>query len=187
MINTPEDLRTLVGQPSELVENKVINYLDQNCIDFISKSPFLTLATSDNSGNCDVSPRGDRNGLVKVINEKQLFIPERSGNKRSDSLRNILSNPNVGILLFIPGLGETLRINGKACLVKDKQLLDEMIVKGEKPLLGIAIEVEECFIHCAKAFQRSGIWEQNSWSKQDTLPKAAKIVSEHTKLPNLKI
>ncbi|WP_205418612.1 MSMEG_1061 family FMN-dependent PPOX-type flavoprotein [Paraliobacillus sediminis] len=185
-LKTAEDLRTLIGRPSELVENKVINYLDQNCIDFILKSTFLTLATSTKSGYCDVSPRGDHSGLVKVLNEKQLIIPERSGNKRSDSLRNILSNPRVGILFFIPGLEETLRINGKACLIKDDQLLDEMIIQEKKPLLGIGVEVEECFIHCAKAFKRSGIWEPDSWTNKDLLPNAAKIVSEHVKLSNLK-
>ncbi|CAH2715295.1 hypothetical protein BACCIP111895_02479 [Neobacillus rhizosphaerae] len=183
-VETEEELRSIMGFPSELVKNKVITYLDHYCSDFISKSPFLVISTSDSSGFCDVSPRGDSPGFVLVLDEKRLMIPERTGNKRMDSMRNILSNPRVGLVFFIPGLGETLRINGKATLVKDDELLEQMAVNGRKPLLGIGVEVEECFIHCAKAFKRSGLWEPSSWINQDTLPSAAKILFEHAKLPN---
>lgn len=182
-IETEEELRDLLGYPGELVNKKVITYLDSHCQDFLSQSPFLAISTSDDSGFCDVSPRGDRAGFVHILNEKQLVIPERPGNRRSDTLRNILSNPRVGLLFLIPGLGETLRINGKACLVKDKQLLGKMAFKGKKPLLGIGIEVEECFIHCAKAFIRSGLWEPGSWSEKEALPKAARILTAHVQLP----
>jgi uncharacterized protein len=174
LIHSKEELRTLIGFPSELVERKMITYLDHNCEEYISKSPFLVISSSDQSGNCDVSPRGDMAGFVKVLNEKYLIIPERPGNKRIDTMRNILANPNVGLLFMIPGLGETLRVNGKACLVRDNELLEQMEVKGRKPLLGIGVEVEECFIHCAKAFKRSGVWDPNSWLDEKSLPSAAK-------------
>ncbi|WP_332634941.1 MSMEG_1061 family FMN-dependent PPOX-type flavoprotein [Halalkalibacter flavus] len=141
-IDTEEQLRQIIGFPSELVNKKVISYLDQNCLEFISKSPFLVISTSDKLGFCDVSPRGDDEGFVQVINEKHLIIPERPGNKKIDSMRNILSNPRIGLLFFIPGLGETLRVNGKATLVTDDNLLDKMAIKGKKPLLGIGVEVE---------------------------------------------
>jgi uncharacterized protein len=118
-----------------------------------------------------------------VLDEKHLVIPERTGNKRVDSLRNILSNPRIGLLFLIPGLGETLRVNGKACLVKDDELLEQMAVKGQKPLIGIGVEVEECFIHCAKAFKRSRLWEPDSWANKEILPSAAKMLFEHAKLP----
>ena len=157
-IETEEELRSIVGFPSELVENKVITHLDHNCIDFISQSPFIVMSTSDDFGYCDASPRGDKPGFVLVLNEKQLIIPERPGNRRIDTLRNILLNPRIGLLFFIPGLGETLRINGTATIVKDEVLLKRMAVEDKRPLLGIGIEVEECFIHCAKAFKRSGLW-----------------------------
>lgn len=184
IIETEDELRALIGLPSELVKNKVITYLDHHCSSFISKSPFLVISTSDHFGYCDVSPRGDSPGFVYVLNEKFLIIPERPGNKRFDSMRNILSNPKVGLLFFIPGLGETLRVNGSACLVKDDELLEKMTVKGRKPLVGIGVEVEECYIHCAKAFKRSGLWDPSSWADHDTLPSAAQIIFEHAKLPN---
>lgn len=184
VIETEEELRSLIGIPSELVKRKVINYLDHHCSHFISKSPFLVMSTSDHEGFCDVSPRGDMPGFVHVLNEKHLIIPERPGNKRIDSMRNILSNSKVGLLFFIPGLGETLRVNGRATLVKDIDQLERMAVKGRKPLVGIGVEVEECFIHCAKAFIRSGVWDPNSWAAQKTLPSAAQMLFEHAKLPS---
>ena len=183
-IKSEEELRSIIGYPSELVNKKVISQLDHHCIDFISKSPFLVLSTSDNFGYCDASPRGDQPGFVQVLNEKQLIIPERPGNKRIDTLRNILSNPRVGLLFFIPGLGETLRINGHATIVKDEELLMTMAVSGKTPLLGISVEVDECFIHCAKAFKRSGLWEPETWADKEELPRAAKILLEHAKLPD---
>jgi len=183
-IKSEEELRSIMGHPSDLVKNKVISYLDSNCTEFISKSPFLVISTSDKFGNCDVSPRGDKPGFVEVLSDKHIIIPERTGNKRMDSMRNILSNPRIGILFFIPGLGETLRINGSATLVMDEDLLEKMAVKGKKPQLGIGVEVEECFIHCAKAFIRSGLWDPKSWSDKESLPSAAKILFEHAKLPN---
>ncbi len=129
-IKTVEELREITGNPSELVNNKVISYMDEHCRGFIAKSPFLTLSTADESGFCDVSPRGDKAGFVYVLNDKQLIIPERPGNKRMDSMRNILSNPNIGLLFLIPGLGETLRINGKASVIHDEELLEKMAVNG---------------------------------------------------------
>ncbi|WP_077622366.1 pyridoxamine 5'-phosphate oxidase family protein [Sediminibacillus massiliensis] len=187
MIQTEEELRSIIGFPSELVNNKVITYLDNHCLEFISKSPFVVISTSDEFGFCDVSPRGDKTGFVQVLSENQLVIPERPGNKRIDSMRNILSNERIGLLFFIPGLGETLRVNGKATLVTDDELLKNMSFKGKKPLLGIGVEVEECFIHCAKAFKRSGLWEPNSWTDKALLPSAAKIIFEHAKLPNTSV
>ncbi|MCP8968957.1 pyridoxamine 5'-phosphate oxidase family protein [Ectobacillus ponti] len=184
LIETEAELRDMLGYPSELVARKVIDHLDSNCEEFISKSPFLVVATSDAHGFCDVSPRGDAPGFVQVLSGKQLLIPERPGNKRMDTLRNILQNPQVGLLFLIPGLGETLRVNGKAVLVKDEALLESMAVQGKKPLLGIGVEVEECFIHCAKAFKRSKLWEPKEWNSREKLPSAAKILFEHAKLPN---
>lgn len=184
-IETVEELREITGNPSELVNNKVISYIDEHCKEFIAKSPFLTISTSDVSGFCDVSPRGDGAGFVYVLNESQLVIPERPGNKRMDSMRNILSNPNIGLLFLIPGLGETLRINCKASVVRDEELLEKMAVNGKRPLLGIGVDVEECFIHCAKAFRRSGLWSPEAWANDEDLPKGAKILAAHAKLPNV--
>ncbi|KAB8126660.1 pyridoxamine 5'-phosphate oxidase family protein [Gracilibacillus oryzae] len=180
-IDTEEELRELIGYPGELINNKVIHHLDSNCIEFISKSPFLTISTSEKSGFCDVSPRGDDAGFVKVLNDRQLIIPERPGNKRADSLRNIISNPKVGLLFFIPGLGETLRVNGNATIIKDEVILNQLIAKGKTPLLAIAVEVDECYVHCAKAFIRSGLWDPESWADKKQLPTAAKMIFEHAR------
>lgn len=184
-VKTIEELREFAGQPSELVNNKVISYVDEHCREFIAKSPFLTISTADESGFCDVSPRGDNAGFVYVLNESQLIIPERPGNKRMDSMRNILSNPNIGLLFLIPGLGETLRINGKASIICDEELLEKTAVAGKRPLLGIGVDVEECFIHCAKAFRRSQLWNPETWMNKEELPKGAKILAAHAKLPNV--
>lgn len=187
MITTQEELQALMGTPSERAQKKVIHHLDENCKDFISMSPFLVMSTADGSGSCDVSPRGDQPGFVLVMNEKQLIIPERPGNKRVDSMKNILENPYVGLQFFIPGLGETLRVNGKACLVTDEELLEKMAAKGKAPLIGIAVEVEECFIHCAKALIRSGLWQSESWMEKESLPRAAKILTDHAKIEDVTV
>ncbi|TWT08049.1 pyridoxamine 5'-phosphate oxidase family protein [Planococcus sp. CPCC 101016] len=184
-VKTVEELLEITGKPSELVNNKVISYLDEHCLGFISQSPFLTISTADETGFCDVSPRGDEKGFVHVMNEKQLIIPERPGNKRMDSMRNILSNPNIGLLFLIPGLGETLRINGKASVIRDEELLEKMAVNGKRPILGIGVDVEECFIHCAKAFRRSELWNPETWMTKEELPKGAKILAAHAKLTNV--
>jgi uncharacterized protein len=185
LVSSEEELRSIIGYPSELAKRKVISYIDHHCRDFISRSPFVVIATADASGFCDASPRGDAPGFVLVLDEKRLIIPERPGNRRIDSIRNILSNPRIGLLFLIPGLGETLRVNGKAFVVKDEELLEKMSVQGKKPLLGIGVEVEECFVHCAKAFKRSRLWEVESWGAKETLPSAAKIMADHAKLSDM--
>lgn len=185
VVSTEEELRSLIGYPGELVRNKVISYLDEHCCSFISKSPFLLLATAAENGNCDVSPRGDSTGFVRILDDKHLIIPERPGNRRIDSMRNILSNPQIGLIFIIPGLEETLRVNGSACVVRDGELLGEMESHGRVPVLGIGITVEECFVHCAKAFKRSKLWEPESWLEQKEFPNPSKMLADHAKLPGM--
>jgi uncharacterized protein len=184
-ISTEEELRSLIGYPSELVKKKVISHIDQHCRDFISKSPFIFISTSDAIGKCDVSPRGDSAGFVQVVDDKHILIPERPGNKKMDTLSNIISNPEIGLIFLIPGLGETLRINGRAFITKDSELLNTMAVRGIVPLLGILVAVEECFLHCAKSFRRSGLWDPTSWLNTNELPSASKILSDHAKLDGM--
>ncbi|MDG5471906.1 pyridoxamine 5'-phosphate oxidase family protein [Jeotgalibacillus sp. ET6] len=181
-VTTIRQLEAIIGEPGKLAKNKVIPAIDRHCRTFISKSPFLVMSTSDEKGRCDASPRGDFPGFVHVLNEKTLIIPERPGNKRVDSMRNLLINPGIGLLFFIPGLGETLRVNGKAQLIQDEEILSQLAFKGKEPLLAIAVEVEECFIHCAKAFRRSGLWDPDSWPAGQELPSAAKMIIEHAKI-----
>jgi uncharacterized protein len=187
IITTKEEFASFqegIGQPSARAAAKVISFIDEHCIDFISKSPFLTLSTSDGDGKCDVSPRGDSPGFVTVLDEQHLFIPERPGNRRMDTAHNLIENPNIGLLFLIPGLGETLRINGKAYICRDPELLEKSIANGRTPLFGILVEAEECFIHCAKAVIRSGLWNGDSWLAKDALPSAPAMLAAHTKLPN---
>lgn len=176
--------REEIGQPSARAAGKVISFIDEHCIDFISKSPFLTMSTSNASGKCDVSPRGDAPGFVTVLDEQHLFIPERPGNRRMDTAHNLIENPNIGLLFLIPGLGETLRINGKAYICRDPELLEMSIANGRTPLFGILVEAEECFIHCAKALIRSGLWKGESWPAKESLPSAPAMLAAHTNLPN---
>lgn len=178
-ISSEEQLREILGYPSPLVMKKSIDFLDSHCVDFIDQSPMIFISTSDNNGNCDVSPRGDEAGFIHIIDHKHLVIPERPGNRRLDSILNILMNPHIGIIFIIPQLEETLRVNGKACVIKDPNVLESMKANGKVPSLGIGVTVEECYIHCAKAFKRSKLWDQESWRDMEYLPKPVKILATH--------
>jgi uncharacterized protein len=180
-----EEFRTELGTPSQRAQNKVIHFIDQHCREFISKSPFLSMATSNFHGECDVSPRGDAPGFVIVLDDQHLFIPERPGNRRMDSMQNIMTNPNIGLLFFIPGLGETLRVNGKAYLTRDPELLKKSAANGKTPQFGIGVEVKECYAHCAKAFIRSGIWRPETWADKGKLPSVPQMLVDHCRIPNV--
>jgi PPOX class probable FMN-dependent enzyme len=162
-ITTPEDLAALLGEPLPRVRDKVRPRLHPLDRDWIAASPFCLLATSDRAGRCDVSPKGDPNGFVKVLDDTTLAIPERKGNRRADGYRNILENPHVGLLFVIPGRGDTLRVNGRARLVSDAPWFDDLVVQGHRPVLATVVEVEEVFHHCAKAFLRSRLWDWQTW------------------------
>lgn len=182
-ITSFKELRTLFGEPSELAKRKVISFIDEHCHDYIAKSPFLVLSTSDENGYTDASPRGDAPGFVLVLDKNRIVIPDRPGNKRMDSLKNILANPRVGLIFLIPGMLETLRVNGKASLTREPVLLERMKAGGKNPLIGIVVEVEECYIQCGKALKRSGLWNPDSWADSSTLPSGAEILAAHSKLP----
>lgn len=168
-----------VGKPSEMAANKVISYLDEQCVAFIQASPFLTMASSNKKGECDVTPRGDERGFVHVIDAHYLFIPERPGNKRMDSAHNIIENPHVGLIFFIPGLGETLRVNGEAFICRDPSLLKACVAKGKTPHFGVLVRVNECYVHCAKAFLRSGLWKPETWAEKGERPSPARMLQAH--------
>ncbi|UCZ53829.1 pyridoxamine 5'-phosphate oxidase family protein [Bacillus shivajii] len=182
VITHKEQLSNILGEPSSLAKNKVIDLLDEHCKTYISSSPFLILSTSDSEGKCDSSPRGDAPGFVHVIDEKHLVIPERPGNRRADSLTNILENGHVGLLFMIPGFGETLRVNGKGYLIQDREVLQNMAVNGKVPLLGIAVTVEQAYIHCAKAIKRSNLWEGDKWPTVEHLSSAGKMLKDHANM-----
>jgi PPOX class probable FMN-dependent enzyme len=146
----------------------------------------LLLATSAKNGRCDVAPKGDPAGFVRVLDDKHLVIPDRPGNKRFDGLRNILENPHIGLIFLVPGRQETLRVNGRATrITRDEELLDTMLVQGKRPWFALGVEVEECFLQCAKALVRSKIWEAESWPDLATVPTGAELLRACPKIHQL--
>jgi PPOX class probable FMN-dependent enzyme len=173
-------LRELVGTPSERAVRKQLAALDQHCRAFIEHAPFVLLGTSGPDGRCDVSPKGDRPGFVLALDETTLVIPDRPGNKRLDSLQNILANPHVGLLFLIPGMDETLRVNGTAELVLDDDILERLAVDGKRPVLGILVHVEEAFLHCARSFLRAQLWNAEHFMPRDEMPSLARMIVDQT-------
>ena len=176
MIESEDQLRDVIGAPTPLVAGKIADRLNDLTRQFIERSPFLCLATSAPDGRCDVSPRGDPAGFVRILDERRLLIPERPGNRLADSLRNILENPNVGLLFFIPGVGDTLRVNGRATIVNDPELLAGSEVEGRTPKLALLIEIDEVFTHCSKAFLRSHLWDPERQIERSALPSSGEIL-----------
>ncbi|GAA3312182.1 pyridoxamine 5'-phosphate oxidase family protein [Nonomuraea dietziae] len=174
-IKSEEELRELLGEVMPRAVTKERAVLHERDREWLANSPFCLIATADASGACDVSPKGDPAGFTHVIDDTTIAIPDRPGNRRADGFHNILQNPYVGLLYLVPGRGETLRINGRARLVKEAPFFDELIVKGNRPKLAIVVEIEQIFFHCAKAFLRSNLWKPETWNP-DALPSHAAIV-----------
>ncbi len=162
-LTTPDQLTGLVGKPLPKVRDKVRPRLHDLDRQWLAASPFCLLATADTDGRCDVSPKGDPAGFTLVLDDRTIALPERAGNRRADGFRNVLANPHVGMIFFIPGRGDTLRVNGRGRLVSDAPFFDALVVKGHRPLLALVVEVEEVFHHCAKAFLRAQLWDPATW------------------------
>ncbi|MBI3637286.1 MAG: pyridoxamine 5'-phosphate oxidase family protein [Candidatus Rokubacteria bacterium] len=179
VVVSKSELRALGGEPMGRAVLKEHAELDQHCRDFIARSPFVLIATAGANGRCDVSPKGDAPGFVHVLDAKHLAIPDRPGNKRFDGMTNLLENPHVGLIFLVPGREDTLRVNGRAWIVRDTELLEGMTVMGKRPQLAIGVEVEEAYMHCAKAFKRSGLWETGRWPDVAALPSPQRILYDH--------
>ena len=175
-ITSEAELRELIGGPQELVVSKIVPRLNDLTRQFIERSPFMCLATAAPDGSCDVSPRGDPAGFVRVLDERTLLIPDRPGNRIADSLRNILANPHVGLLFLLPGVGDTFRVNGRATLVTDPELLADSEVEGHSPKLGILVEIDECYTQCPKALVRSDLWNPEHHIDRSELPSSGEIM-----------
>jgi PPOX class probable FMN-dependent enzyme len=175
-------LRSAVGEPVPVAANKELDRLDKHCRHFIRLSPFLCLGTMSADGKADVTPRGDPPGFVKVLDDHTILIPDRPGNRRVDSMENILENPSVGIIFFVPGIEETLRLNGHASIVKDEKLLADMTVRGHVPKLAIQVEVEDVFFHCAKALKRARLWDPASRIDREDFPSLGQIIHDQRML-----
>ncbi len=174
-ITSEAELRDLLGTPAGRVLSKARTRLHPRDVEWLAASPFCLVATCGADGSCDVSPKGDPPGFVRVLDEQTIAIPERPGNRRADGFRNILQNPHVGLIFLIPGRKETLRINGRARLIGDAPFFDDMIVKGHRPQLAVLVEIEQIFFHCMKSSLRSRLWEPESWNP-GAVPPHAQIV-----------
>lgn len=174
VVGTADELRALVGEPLPRVRDKVRDRLHLMDRAFLAASPFWVLATSSAAGDLGASPKGDPAGAVLVLDDRTLALPERPGNRRADGFLDVLEHPRVGLLFVVPGRGDTLRVNGRATLVREAAFLDDMVVWGHRPALALVVDVEEVFFHCSKAFLRAGLWEPSSWDP-GAVPSRAEI------------
>ncbi|MFC4020958.1 pyridoxamine 5'-phosphate oxidase family protein [Micromonospora sp. GCM10011542] len=176
-ITSHEELRELLGVPNARAANKERPRLHERDRQWLAAAPFCLVATAGADGRCDVSPKGDPAGFALVLDDTTIALPERPGNRRADGYRNILDNPHVGLIFLIPGRTDTLRINGRARLVRDAPWFDDMVVQGHRPILAVVVEIEQIFYHCAKAFLRSELWRPETW-QPDALPSRARLIKE---------
>jgi PPOX class probable FMN-dependent enzyme len=179
-IHDQSALRDHYGTVHPLAVRKVLPKLDRHCRDFIARSPFLVLATSDGAGGVDASPRGDAPGFVQVVDDGTIVLPDRPGNNRVDSYGNVIANPGVGLIFFVPGIEETLRVNGKAEVVTDVDLLAGTAAQGRMPRAGLLIKVDEAFFHCAKALKRAKLWDASRHVERSSFPTLGRIMADHT-------
>ncbi|GAB5374568.1 MAG: pyridoxamine 5'-phosphate oxidase family protein [Acuticoccus sp.] len=182
-VSTEAALRAVLGTPPPRVTNKVQTRLDAICLDYIARSPFCIIATANADGHIDVSPKGDPVGFAKVLSDTMLALPDRPGNRRADTFRNLLTNPRIGLMFIIPGKGEVLRVRGEARIVRDTALRETMAVNGKVPALAIVVAVEEAFVHCPKCMVRSGMWKPDMWPDLTGAADIGLAMSVHSKLP----
>lgn len=175
IISDVSTLRGIVGSPTELTLTKMSDRLNSLTKQFIERSPFVCVATSTPDGGLDVSPRGDPPGFVRVLDERTLLLPERPGNRIADSLTNLLDDPRIALLFLIPGIGDTFRVNGRATIVDDPELLEPSAIDGKVPRLGILVSVQEAYTQCAKALIRSDLWNAERHIDRSELPSAGEI------------
>ena len=172
------ELREIYGPPNERSLKKQLSHFDNHCRAFIARSPFLVIASSDPSGRCDASPKGDAPGFVQVLDDATLLIPDRLGNNRVDTIGNLLARPGVGLIFFVPGLNETLRVNGRACVTTDAMVLQPLAVNGKVPRSGILVAAEEIYFHCGKALIRSDLWNPENQHRRSEFPSLGRILAD---------
>jgi hypothetical protein len=178
-ITSTSEIEAILGPPFPNQVNKIIDHIDDHCRAWIERTPFIVISSIGASGAMDVSPKGDSAGFVKVLDRQTLAIPDRPGNRRGDTLRNVLDNPNVGMMFIVPRRREIVRVNGMALLARDPDLLGEMAANGKVPDLAIVVRVCEAFFHCGKSVIRSGLWEPKRWGSVDGLPTYAQALKDH--------
>jgi PPOX class probable FMN-dependent enzyme len=175
-VRDEDELREILGHPAELTQKKIVDRLNPLTRPFIERSPFVCVATARPDGGLDVSPRGDPAGFVRILDDRTLLLPDRPGNKIADTLTNLLADDRIALLFLIPGIGETFRVNGRARIVDDPELLAASVVEGKAPKLGILVEIEEAYPQCPKALLRSELWNPENHVTRDDLPSPGEIM-----------
>lgn len=181
VISSVEQLEALLGRTHPLNLDKSMQALDEHCRSFLGMSTFLTIASSSAAGKMDVSPKGDPAGFVLVLDDTTLAIPERPGNRRADTFHNVLENPAVGVIFLVPGIDETLRVNGTASITVDPDILAPMAVSGRAPKLALLVHIEEVFFHCGKALKRSALWSDQGRVDRSVLPSMGELLHAQAK------
>lgn len=185
-VDSEQELRDIIGEPTELVQAKLADRLNDLTSQFIARSPFVCVATASGDGGIDVSPRGDPPGFVRVLDQRTLLLPERPGNRLADTLTNLLADPRIALLFLVPGVGDTFRVNGTAIITDDEQLLAASAVEGKAPRLGIVVSVREAYTQCAKALIRSDLWNPEHHIQRADLPSHGEILKAIS-LPDLDV
>ena len=175
---TIEQVYEVNGEPNDLILQKHTSYMTPLLEEFIMAAPFFMIATSDAEGNCDVSPKGDPKSSVRILDERTLVIPDRPGNRRVDGHRNIIANPHIGLIFVVPAVEETVRVNGRAFLTDDPEILESMQIQGKTPKLATVVEVDEVYVHCSRSFLRAGLWKTETWPDPDTIPTIGAMMAE---------
>ena len=186
MVADKATVREIVGEPIPIVRDKEMPRLDRYCCQFIEMSPFLCLGTAGVDGHIDMSPRGDPPGFVRILDDRTLLIPDRQGNQRVDSMLNITENPRVGLIFFLPGVEETLRIRGRVSITRDPKLLEPLALNGKTPKLGLVVEIDQVLFQCAKALIRSRLWDPATRIKRNEFPSFGQITRDQRR-PNDKV
>ncbi|MCA9833760.1 MAG: pyridoxamine 5'-phosphate oxidase family protein [Thermomicrobiales bacterium] len=182
VFNTVDALREIVGVPSPLIAEKSTPFVTPLVQQFIMSSPYFLVATAADDGTCDCTPRGDPPGAVYFPDARTLIFADRKGNRRVDSMQNMIRNPHVGLLFLIPGTDETVRVNGKATLSTDPELCEQLSQQGKPAQIVVIVEIEEVFTHCARSILRSKLWQPEAWPDTDTIPTLMAMLSEQKNL-----
>ena len=184
-IRDEAELGGLYEESSWLVKHKQIDHLDEHCRVYLAVCGFVVLASADAEGRADVTPRGGPRGFVEVLDDRTIAIPDATGNRRIDTMRNVVQTGQLGMLALLPGRGQTLRVNGRACVSTDPRLLASLTAVGKPPRAALVMAVEEVFTHCPKAFVRSGLWDPATWPGKDEQPSPAAMLRDHVGDPAL--
>ena len=184
VVTSAEEIKEILGKdfPSQI--SKVIDHIDDHCRSWIERTPFIVVSSANADGAMDVSPKGDPPGFVKVLDQHTLAIPDRRGNHRGDTFKNVIENPKVGIVFIIPKRSEVVRVSGTGQIVKDQDLLVAMAVNEKVPDLALLVRVEEAMFHCGKSMIRSRMWQPEEWGPIEGLPTYAQALKDHGEMPD---